>query len=111
MGAFWDLVQDELDRERFPPSDRKLALRLGVSPSTPKNWRDGLKQLPTEKSIQAVADFTGRSYETVLSIAQSEEREARETARAARKGKSAARQQRAADAEVPPDEAGPEFGA
>lgn len=84
MGAFWDVIQRELDRERFDVSDRKLAARLGVSPSTIGNWRNGLAQLPAEKNLRAVADFAGRSYEDVLIIALSETGHARGTNIAAR---------------------------
>lgn len=66
MGAFWDIIQTELDRERFDVSDRKLAQRLGVSPSTIANWRSGVHSLPEIKNLRAVADFAGRSYEDVL---------------------------------------------
>ena len=79
MGAYWDLIQRELDRERFDVSDRKLALRLGVSPSTIKNWRDGINRLPDQKNLRAVADFTGTAYEDVLLIALSETGHARGT--------------------------------
>lgn len=66
MGAFWDIIQGEVDRERFTVSDRKLALRLKVSPSTIGNWRSGLNELPTVKNLRAVADFAGLAYEDVL---------------------------------------------
>lgn len=66
VGAFWDIIQGELDRERFDVSDRKLALRLGVSPSTIANWRSGLNELPSIKNLRAVADFAGLAYEEVL---------------------------------------------
>lgn len=79
MGAFWELIQIELDRERFTVSDRKLAMRLNVSPSTIANWRAGFSQLPSERNLRAVADFTGRSYEQVLLAALSETGHARGT--------------------------------
>ena len=66
VGAFWDIIQGELDRERFTVSDRKLALRLKVAPSTIANWRSGLNELPTVKNLRAVADFAGLAYEEVL---------------------------------------------
>lgn len=72
VGAFWDIIQAELDRERFTVSDRKLALRLKVSPSTIGNWRTGLTALPEVKNLRAVADFAGRSYEEVLLAALSD---------------------------------------
>jgi len=84
MGAFWDLIQTEVDRERFHVSDRQVALRLGVSPSTIKNWRDGLRRLPDEKNLRSVADFTGNAYEDVLLTALSETGHARGTRLAAR---------------------------
>jgi transcriptional regulator with XRE-family HTH domain len=66
MGAFWDIIQTELDRERFDVSDRKLASKLKVSPTTIANWRSGLNDLPEVRSLAAVAEFSGRSYEDVL---------------------------------------------
>lgn len=79
MGAFWNIIQTELERERFDVSDRKLAMRLNVSPSTIANWRAGLKQLPSATNIRAVADFAGRAYEDVLLAALSETGHARGT--------------------------------
>lgn len=72
VGAFWDIIQTELDRERFHVSDRQLALRLDVSPSTVANWRTGLRELPEVKNLRAVAEFAGRSYEEVLLAALSD---------------------------------------
>lgn len=72
MGAFWDIIQTELDRERFDVSDRKLALSLGVSPTTIANWRAGLRELPEVDNLKAVAEFSGRSYEDVLIAALSD---------------------------------------
>jgi|SRR5690625_4846404 len=72
MGSFWNIIQTELDRERFTVSDRKLAERLGVSPTTIGNWREGIKNLPSRRNLRAVADFTGTAYEEVLLAALSE---------------------------------------
>lgn len=72
VGAFWDIIQVELDKERFEVSDRKLALRLDVSPSTISNWKAGLNSLPSKKNLRAVADFLGKSYEEVLLVALGE---------------------------------------
>ena len=72
MGAFWDAIQAELDLERFEVSDRKLARVLDVAPSTIKNWREGLTKLPDREHIEAVARFTGSTYEQVLLLALSE---------------------------------------
>lgn len=88
MGALWDLIQTELDRERFTVTDRKLALRLGVSPSTIGNWREGINRLPDKKNLRAIADFVGRSYEDVLLVALSETGHAQGTRLADRRGSS-----------------------
>lgn len=87
MGAFWDIIQGELNRERFTVSDRKLADRLGVSPSTIANWRSGLTDLPSIKNLRAVADFAGRSYEDVLMAALADTGHAEGTRLAERRGR------------------------
>lgn len=87
MGAFWDIIQGELDRERFTVSDRKLAERLGVSPSTIANWRSGLAELPSIKNLRAVADFAGLSYEEVLLAALSDTGHASGTRLAEQRGR------------------------
>lgn len=84
MGAFWNIIQAELDRERFKVSDRAVALKLGVSPTTIANWKDGLSRLPEERNLRAVADFTGLSYEEVVLTALSETKQAQGTRLAAR---------------------------
>jgi len=84
MGLFWDIIQAELDRERFPVSNRDLAKELGVSPTTIGNWRSGIKQLPEPDNIRAVARFTGRTYEDVLLAALSDTGHAEGTRLAAR---------------------------
>lgn len=72
MGVFWDAIQAELDRERFAPSNRRLAAALGVAPSTITNWRDGLTELPKREHLESVARFIGETYESVLLLALSE---------------------------------------
>lgn len=79
MGAFWQIIQTRLAREQFKVSDRQLAHRLGVSPTTIGNWRGGLKALPAERNLRSVADFAGKSYEAVLFAALSETGHARGT--------------------------------
>lgn len=90
MGAFWDLIQAEIDSRRDPrfkpPSQRDIARELDVSPGTIGNWRNGLNQLPSEKNLRSVADFVGRAYIEVLVIALSETGHARGTNLAARFG-------------------------
>lgn len=87
MGAFWDLIQVELDKERFEVSDRRLARELDVSPTTIANWRAGLKALPKESNLRSVAAFVNASYEDVLIVALSETGHARGTRLAARAGR------------------------
>ena len=98
MGAFWDVIQDEVDRTqdpRFkPPSDRDLAKVFEVAPTTIGNWRNGLNRLPDEKNIRKVADFAGLPYEDVLMIALAESGYARGTQLAARLGRSEGRRRR-----------------
>lgn len=79
MGAFWEIIQTELDRERFDVSDRQLARKLDVAPTTISNWRRGFKELPSPRNLRAVADFAGVSYERVLLAALSDTGHARGT--------------------------------
>ena len=69
MGAFWELIQDHLDKMEFPPSKRRLAERLDVVPQTITNWQQGLTELPKRRNIEAVASFVGKSYGSVLAAA------------------------------------------
>jgi transcriptional regulator with XRE-family HTH domain len=62
----WRLVQDYLDRQPFPPSDRRLAQRVGVSPTTIGSWRRGeLTQTPKVDNLDRLADLIGVPYRTV----------------------------------------------
>jgi hypothetical protein len=70
MGALWDMIDTHLERQEFPPSKRRLALRLGVAPTTLKNWRvGGFADLPKRENLEAVADLVGKPYEDVLKAA------------------------------------------
>jgi transcriptional regulator with XRE-family HTH domain len=72
VGAFWDLIDDHLGQMEFPPSKRRLADRLDVSPQTITNWQQGLTELPKRENIEAVASFVGKSYGDVLNAALSD---------------------------------------
>lgn len=72
LGAFWELIDEHLGRMEFPPSKRRLALRLDVSPQTITNWQHGLTELPKRENIEAVASFLGKSYGEVLQAALSD---------------------------------------
>lgn len=68
MGLLWDLIQMHIDSAPYPPSERQVAARLGVSPTTLGNWRDP-KKLPTRENLQAIADLVGVRYSVVLDAA------------------------------------------
>lgn len=68
MGKLWELLQRHIDGEKYPPSERQVAARLGVSPTTLGNWRDPRK-LPSRENLQAIADLVGVRYAVVLDAA------------------------------------------
>lgn len=68
MGLLWDLIQKHIDSAPYPPSERAVATKLGVSPTTLGNWRD-LKRLPSRENLQAIADLVGVRYSVVLDAA------------------------------------------
>lgn len=72
VGAFWELIDEHLGKMEFPPSKRRLAARLGVSPQTISNWQTGLHDLPDRENLEAVAAFVGKSYDAVLGAALSD---------------------------------------
>lgn len=65
MGRFYDLIQQHIDEQTYPPSDRELARKLNVTPSTLANWRNPRK-LIERGHIEAVADLAGVSYTRAL---------------------------------------------
>jgi len=68
MGRLWELIQRHIDNAPYPPSERTVARKLGVSPTTLGNWRDP-KKLPTRENLQAIADLVGVRYAVVLDAA------------------------------------------
>lgn len=68
MGRLWELIQRHIDNAPYPPSERTLARKLGVSPTTLGNWRDP-KKLPSRENLQAIADLVGVRYSVVLDAA------------------------------------------
>jgi transcriptional regulator with XRE-family HTH domain len=68
MGLLWDILQRHIDTAPYPPSERQVAMRLGVSPTTLANWRDP-KKLPSRENLQAIADLAGVRYSVVLDAA------------------------------------------
>lgn len=68
MGKLWDILQHHIDSQQYGVSERTVAGRLGVSPTTLGNWRD-LKRLPSRENLQAIADLAGVRYSVVLEAA------------------------------------------
>lgn len=68
MGKLWELLQRHIDSSPYPPSERQVAAKLGVSPTTLGKWRNP-KNLPARENLQAVADLVGVRYAVVLDAA------------------------------------------
>lgn len=68
MGKLWELLQHHIDSSPYPPSERQVAAKLGVSPTTLGNWR-APRNLPTRENLQAIADLIGVRYSVVLDAA------------------------------------------
>jgi transcriptional regulator with XRE-family HTH domain len=58
MGRLYDIIDDYINRQTYPPSIRRLAKDLGVSPTTVTNWRN-IKDLPRPEHLEAIARVTG----------------------------------------------------
>ena len=68
MGLLWDLIQQHIDNAPYPPSERQVAAKLGVSPNALRFWREP-KKLPSRENLQAIADLAGVRYSVVLDAA------------------------------------------
>lgn len=69
LGALGDLVQREfLDKMQFPPSARRMALAIGVAPTSIGNWMEG-SSMPSPENLRALTDLTGLSYDRLLEAA------------------------------------------
>lgn len=68
MGMLWSLIQKHIDSAPYPPSERQVAYKLGVSPNALRFWRDP-KKLPSRENLQAIADLVGVRYSVVLDAA------------------------------------------
>jgi transcriptional regulator with XRE-family HTH domain len=64
-GQVWALIQGWMDAMHYPPSQRKLAERLDVSPSTITDWKYRVS-FPKADVIEALAAELGMRYERVL---------------------------------------------
>lgn len=65
VGKFYDLIQQHIDAQPYTPSERAIAKRLEVTPSTLSNWRTP-KKLIEKRHIVAVAELAGVRYERAL---------------------------------------------
>jgi transcriptional regulator with XRE-family HTH domain len=68
MGQLWDIVQAHIDSSPYRPSERRVAARIGISPTALSNWRSP-KRLPDVENLRALARLTGVPYSEVLEAA------------------------------------------
>lgn len=68
MGRLWDIVQTHIDAQPYGVSQRRIAEKLGISPTALGNWRDP-KALPDPANLHALANLTGTPYLRVLDAA------------------------------------------
>lgn len=68
MGRLWELIQSHMDKQQYGVSERTIARKLGVSPTTLGNWREP-KKLPSRENLQAIADLVGVRYSVILDAA------------------------------------------
>ena len=64
-GRLWELIQSWMDSMAYPPSQRRLASRLGVSPTTVSDWKYGTG-FPSPAKLHDLAAEIGVPYERVL---------------------------------------------
>lgn len=65
MGRLYDLIQEHIDKQVYPPSERAVAKQLGVTQTTLSNWREP-KRLIDKRHLVAIARLTGYPYARVL---------------------------------------------
>lgn len=68
MGKLWDIVQAHIDSSPYPPSERAVAAKLGISPTALSNWKNP-KKLPDRENLRSLAQLAGVPYRVVLSAA------------------------------------------
>lgn len=67
-GHLWAVIQEWLDAQPYPPSQRKLAGRIGVGHSTITDWKYA-RTLPAVADLKALASEIAVPYERVLNAA------------------------------------------
>ena len=66
MGQLFSIIGDHMDRQNgYRISERQVAIRLGVTPSTLANWKQP-KKLIDKEHLVAIAELTGVPYHRVL---------------------------------------------
>lgn len=65
MGKLYDIIQQHMDAQPYGVSQRQVAIKLDVSPTTLKNWQTPTKLIDKEH-LQAIARLTGVPYLRVL---------------------------------------------
>lgn len=65
MGRLYEVIQAHMDAQPYGVSERQIAHRLGVSPTTLKNWRTPVKLIDKDHLL-AIARLTGVPYQRVL---------------------------------------------
>lgn len=64
-GALWEVIQSWMDSIPYPPSQRKLAARIEISPSAMSDWKYG-RGFPHPDDLRRLAAEIGVPYERVL---------------------------------------------
>lgn len=64
-GLLWALIQEWMDSIPYPPSQRKLAARIGVSASAVSDWKYR-RGFPEPAALRRLAAEIGVPYERVL---------------------------------------------
>lgn len=65
MGKLYDLIQEHIDQQPYPVSERQVALAIGVTQTTLKNWREP-KKLVDKEHLLSIARVTRNPYNRVL---------------------------------------------
>jgi transcriptional regulator with XRE-family HTH domain len=66
MGRLYSIIEEHMDRQNgYRISQRQVAQRLGVSPTTLANWREP-KELIDKRHLVAISQLTGVPYHRVL---------------------------------------------
>lgn len=67
-GFLWDVIQEWIDSHRYPPTQRQLAKRIGVSHSIITEWKYG-RSFPGPEALERLATELRVPYERVLDAA------------------------------------------